>query len=83
MTIEEKAKEYIETCIDDDPVNPFAAIARIEGRDAFKRGAKWMIEKAADWFTNYLAEIGYPDDWIRDSKVQQSGMERFRKAMEE
>ena len=42
-----------------------------------------MIEKAADWFTNYLAEIGYPDDWIRDSKVQQSGMERFKKAMEE
>lgn len=30
MTIEEKAREYVETCIDDDPVNPFAAIARIE-----------------------------------------------------
>lgn len=35
------------------------------------------INKACQWFESYLAEIGYPDDWCRDSKVQ----ERFRKAM--
>ena len=51
--------------------------------EAVEKARKEVIEKAANWFTNYLAEIGYPDDWIRDSKVQQSGMERFRKAMEE
>lgn len=44
---------------------------------AVEKARKEVIEKAANWFTNY------PDDWIRDSKVQQNGMERFRKAMEE
>lgn len=47
------------------------------------RGRKEMIEKACEWFGNYLMDIGYPDDWMRDSKVQSSGEQRFRKAMEE
>ena len=50
---------------------------------AIEKARKKVIDKAIEWFTNYLAEIGYPDDWLRDSKVQQSGIERFRKAMEE
>ena len=29
-----------------------------------------------------LMEIGYPDDWMRDSPNMESGKERFRKAME-
>ena len=70
MTIEEKAKEY-------------AGTQDSDAYAGFVDGAEWMQEKAAEWFTNYLGEIGYPDDWLRDSKVQQSGMERFRKAMEE
>ena len=41
------------------------------------------IEKACQWFESYLAEIGYPDDWCRDSEVQESGEKRFRKFMEE
>ena len=41
------------------------------------------IEKAASWFADYLMEIGYPDDWMRDSPNILSGEERFRKAMEE
>lgn len=41
------------------------------------------INKACKWFESYLAEIGYPDDWCRDSEVQASGKERFIKAMEE
>lgn len=41
------------------------------------------IEKACKWFTNYLMEIGYPDDWMCDSSNMLSGEERFRKAMEE
>ena len=40
-------------------------------------------KRACKWFEGYLAEIGYPDDWCRDSEVQESGEERFRKAMEE
>lgn len=39
------------------------------------------INKACEWFADYLMDIGYPDDWYRDSKVLMSGEERFRKAM--
>ena len=41
------------------------------------------INKACEWLDNYLMEIGYPDDWLRDSPNINSGKERFRKAMEE
>ena len=55
--------------------------------DAFEEGAEWadktMIEKVCEWLDNYLMEIGYPDDWLRDSPNMESGKERFRKAMEE
>ena len=54
---------------------------------AFQAGAKWadktIIDKACEWLDNYLMEIGYPDDWMRDSPNMESGKERFRKAMEE
>ena len=54
---------------------------------AYERGAKEQkeidINKACEWFGNYLMEIGYPDDWLRDSPNMESGKERFRKAMEE
>lgn len=56
-------------------------------KDAYKRGAEEQREidhnKACKWFESYLAEIGYPDDWLRDSLSIKSGKERFRKAMEE
>ena len=39
--------------------------------------------KACEWLDNYLMEIGYPDDWLRDSLNIKSGKERFIKAMEE
>ena len=55
--------------------------------DAFEEGAEWadktMIEKVCEWLDNYLMEIGYPDDWMRDSQNMLSGEERFRKAMKE
>lgn len=54
---------------------------------AYERGAKEQkaidIDKACDWLDNYLMEIGYPDDWMRDSPNMESGKEKFRKAMEE
>ena len=40
------------------------------------------INKACEWLDTYLMEIGYPDDWMRDSPNVESGKERFRKAME-
>ena len=48
----------------------------------YKRGYHDAIENACDWLDTYLMEIGYPDDWLRDSPNMESGKERFRKAME-
>ena len=51
--------------------------------DAIEWARKEVIEKACDWLADYLMEIGYPDDWLRDSLNIKSGKERFRIAMEE
>lgn len=50
--------------------------------DGVRLADKTMIDKACEWLDNYLMEIGYPDDWLRDSLNIKSGKERFRKAME-
>ena len=56
------------------------------GTPTFSDAIEWarteVIEKACEWLGNYLMEIGYPDDWLRDSLNIKSGKERFRKAME-
>ena len=87
-TIEERAKEYAPS-----PFDPDEIIYTKKGyvvnviRDAYNVGANAQkaidIEKACEWLDNYLMEIGYPDDWLRDSLNIKSGKERFRKAMEE
>ena len=51
--------------------------------DAIEWARKEVINKACDWFAYYLMDIGYPDDWMRDSPNMESGEERFRKAMKE
>ena len=51
--------------------------------DAIEWARKEVISKACDWLDTYLMEIGYPDDWLRDSPNMESGRKRFRKAMEE
>lgn len=51
--------------------------------DAIEWARKEVIEKAREWFADYLMEIGYPDDWMRDSQNMESGEERFIKAMED
>lgn len=81
-TIEERAKEYSLKDFDGYYTGREKAV-----KEGYIAGAKEQrqidIEKACAWFESYLAEIGYPDDWYRDSKVLMSGKERFRKAMEE
>ena len=51
--------------------------------DAIEWARKEVINKACDWLDTYLMEIGYPDDWLRDSPNIKSGKEMFIKAMEE
>ena len=75
-SIEERAKEYSKGQWDE----PTANKAYIDGA---KEQKAIDIEKACGWFEKYLTEIGYPDDWLRDSLNIMSGKERFRKAMEE
>lgn len=48
-----------------------------------ERTKREMIEKAAEWFEKYLFDIGYPDDWCRDSLNLISGKDRFIKAMQD
>ena len=86
MTIEERAKEFAMNAHDFD----------CEGCDTCSKCRDYRmfvdiateqkaidIEKACEWLDNYLMEIGYPDDWLRDSLNIKSGKERFRKAMDE
>ena len=47
-----------------------------------ERTKREMIAKAAEWFEKYLFDIGYPDDWLRDSPNIVGGKKRFIKAME-
>lgn len=49
----------------------------------YKQGYHDAIEKACEYLGIYFMEIGYPDDWMRDSPNMLSGEERFKKAMEE
>ena len=51
--------------------------------DAIEWARKDLLNKACEWLDNYLMEIGYPDDWLRDSPNIESGKERFIKSMEE
>ena len=51
--------------------------------DAIEWARKEVIDDARKWFADYLMDIGYPDDWMRDSPNMKSGEGRFRKAMEE
>lgn len=51
----------------------------------FIQGAEWsdktMVDKACQWIESYLFDIGFPDDWCRDSPNIKSGKERFIKTM--
>ena len=86
-SIEERAKEYASKK-GDISLSPIynEALARIY-EEAYITGAAEQkaidIDKACEWLDTYFMEIGYPDDWMRDSPNIESGKERFRKAMEE
>ena len=84
----EEAQEYVSKRGLDVPWNDCDVfidereITRTVG-NVLKWADKTMIDKACDWLDTYFMEIGYPDDWMRDSPNIESGKERFRKAMKE
>jgi len=78
MTIEEKAEEYVKTHIEGDSYNPFVAVSKVEGKEAFKIGAEWMLNQIEDWLKNQPS-IQY-SDWGR---LMENSLIKFKKAMEE
>ena len=66
-TIEEKAKEYESNIGSQDYVPT-------EIEEAFKAGANWMLEEAADWII---------DNVVFDKFGRSINIENFRKTLEE
>lgn len=59
-----------------------AVMQAMEWKDAEHANERQQwIDKAAEWFGNYLFEIGYPDDWLRDSPNIKNGKTRFIQTM--
>ena len=84
-TIEKRAIEYAAKKADISLSPAYnEALARIY-EEGYMSGATEQkvidIENACKWFSDYLFDIGYPDDWMRDSPNLKSGEDRFRKAM--
>lgn len=75
MTIEEQAKVYSGLGQTSESNNLLDNSTRYMANCGFRDGAKWMIEKAVEWFRNQKEEIGI--SWFDDYEI------RFRKAMEE
>lgn len=75
MTIEERAKVYSGLGQTLESNNLLDNSARYMANCGFRDGAKWMLEKAVEWFKNQ-EETGIP--WLDDYEIR-----LFRKAMEE
>ena len=76
-SIEERAKEYESNIGSQDYVST-------EIEEAFKAGAKWMLEKAVKWLNenaqNYYHDASMHDNcWYDDEQM----IEDFQKAMED
>ena len=75
-------KDYFDFC-QQDYIAGATEQKAIDGEANYKQGYHDAIEKACEYLDIYFMEIGYPDDWLRDSPNIESGRERFIKAMGE
>ena len=75
-------KDYFDFC-QQDYIAGATVQKAIDGEANYKQGYHDAIEKACEYLDIYFMEIGYPDDWLRDSPNIESGRERFIKAMGE
>lgn len=76
MSIEEKAKEIFvpQEYMECENASDEAYMKR----DAFQRGAKWMLEKACEYIRNQ-----YPTHYQEWAELANESAKQFRKAMEE
>lgn len=86
MNIEEKSKEYIDSCIDNieshigkNESRCITVTARIAGRCSFIAGANWMLEKAIDFIKRHDGKMII----CQTEDEKDSFLYDFRKAMEE
>ena len=93
-TIEERALEYAEKSGIDPNKDYFDFCQQdyiagateqkaIDDESNYKQGYHDAVEKACEYLDIYFMEIGYPDDWFRDSPNIEGGRKRFIKMMEE
>ena len=75
-------KDYFDFC-QQDYIAGATEQKAIDDEANYKQGYHDAIEKACEYLDIYFMEIGYPDDWLRDSPNIESGRERFIKAMGE
>ena len=91
-TMLEKLREYLSTSSQEDLNAKYNELSEFLSTEHvttaydeanYQQGYHDAVERACKWFTDYLMEMGYPDDWMRDSPNMESGEERFIKVMEE
>lgn len=75
MTIEEKAKEYVTNCVSNGQ-DALSHLARVEGRNGFIRGAKWMLAIVDGWINDNIEN--YADFGVDTDRL----IEDLKKAME-
>lgn len=80
-TIEERALDFVEK-LGIDHYSPLFDVCQEDYRVGAIEQKAIDIDKACEYLDIYFMEIGYPDDWLRDSPNIESGRERFIKAME-
>lgn len=81
----EKAKEIAHDYFRRGQLGLVAIDTESAGFECAMEAMKWkeqqMTDKAVELVEKYLFEIGYPDDWLRDSPNITNGKTRFIKAM--
>lgn len=83
MKREDEIRQYcLEQGFPQGACSSILEIKAIVATEAIKWADKTMIEKACEWIESYLFDIGFPDDWCRDSPTMKSGKQRFLEAME-
>lgn len=83
MKREDEIRQYcLEQGFPQGACSSILEVKAIVATEAIKWADKTMIEKACEWIESYLFDIGFPDDWCRDSPTMKSGKQRFIEAME-
>lgn len=83
MKREDEIRQYcLEQGFPQGACSSILEVKAIVATEAIKWADKTMIEKACEWIESYLFDIGFPDDWCRDSPTMKSGKQRFLEAME-